>query len=234
MSPVYQRTPRGDDPALRLRTLEWAVFLSIDGVRTALEIQRDLGLSSRDCDEIWPRLLKLGVIEERDLSLAEYVAAAALSSRLGTLQSRAEFLSGWKSGPDIPGSAGSVPGATEPARSDQAPTARPDGTVTPKVRPAFSPLPVPGAGPKVARALSLKQVMKLILDRYPDETAGQLAIYRVFINVDNQLLRKNGINSLRFSEDRSITDRALQVAIQASVEQNLGMHLPESVWAEGE
>jgi hypothetical protein len=110
--------------------------------------------------------------------------------------------------------------------------ARPGGTVTPKGRPAFSPLPVPGAEPKVARALSLKQLMKLILDRYPDETAGQLAIYRVFINVDNQLLRKNGINSLRFSEDRSITGPALQVAIQASVEQTLGMQLPESVWTE--
>ncbi|MEO1085394.1 MAG: hypothetical protein AAFY88_14235, partial [Acidobacteriota bacterium] len=80
------------------------------------------------------------------------------------------------------------------------------------------------------RPLSLKRVMQFILDRAPDLNAGQLDIYRVFIRVNTKLLRRNGINTLRFEEDRLITDDELQRAITASVEKTLGLPCPQEVF----
>ncbi|MEO1368278.1 MAG: hypothetical protein AAFX50_13985 [Acidobacteriota bacterium] len=95
------------------------------------------------------------------------------------------------------------------------------------------PLPAPAPGePRAAagRPLSLKRVMQFILDRAPDLNAGQLDIYRVFIRVNTKLLRRNGINTLRFEEDRLITDDELQRAITASVEKTLGLPCPQEVF----
>ena len=89
--------------------------------------------------------------------------------------------------------------------------------------------PLPPA-PEQPRQLSLKRVMQFILDRAPDLNAGQLDIYRVFIRVNTKLLRRNGINTLRFEEDRLITDAELQSAITASVEKTLGLTCPQDVY----
>ena len=88
----------------------------------------------------------------------------------------------------------------------------------------------PPQPPERPRQLSLKRVMQFILDRAPDLNAGQLDIYRVFIRVNTKLLRRNGINTLRFEEDRLITDAELQAAITASVEKTLGLTCPQNVY----
>ena len=94
--------------------------------------------------------------------------------------------------------------------------------------PIVIPLPVPvGAG---RRRLSLKNVIEFILTRADDENAGQLDVYRVFIRVNTRLLKRNGVHSLRFEEDRVITDIELQDAILASVERTLGEACPTSVF----
>lgn len=78
--------------------------------------------------------------------------------------------------------------------------------------------------------LSLKKVMQLILQRAADLQAGQLDVYRVFIRVNTKLLRRNGITTLRFEEDRIITDPELQEAIVASMEKALGLKCPQEAF----
>ena len=80
------------------------------------------------------------------------------------------------------------------------------------------------------RRLSLKALMQFILDRAADLTAGQLDIYRVFIRVNTRLLKRNGITTLRFQDDRLISDPELQEAIVSSVEKTLGLSCPEEVY----
>lgn len=70
--------------------------------------------------------------------------------------------------------------------------------------------------------LSLRAVMRFITEQSGDADAGQLDIYRAFVRVSPQLLRRNGITNLRFEEDRLLTDPDLQQAILASVEHVVG------------
>lgn len=87
-----------------------------------------------------------------------------------------------------------------------------------------------GANPTSRRRLSMKGVIDYILGRAPDVNAGQLDVYRVFIRINTRLLKRNGIHSLRFEEDRVITDAELQEAILTSVEKTLGNPCPDKVF----
>ena len=80
------------------------------------------------------------------------------------------------------------------------------------------------------RRLSLQALMHFIINRAPDPTAGQLDIYRVFIRVDTQMLKRNGITTLRFSEDHLIDDPDLQQAIASSVRKTIGAPCPSEVF----
>ncbi|MEM6455450.1 MAG: helix-turn-helix domain-containing protein [Acidobacteriota bacterium] len=108
-------------------------------------------------------------------------------------------------------------------------------TAIPTVPPA--PAPPEDAAPEPrpedvapSRRLSLKALMQAIMDRAPDLTVGQLDIYRVFIKVNTALLRRNGITTLRFADDRLVTDPELQQAITSSLESTLGMRCPRHVF----
>ncbi|MEL7059543.1 MAG: hypothetical protein AAGN46_05910 [Acidobacteriota bacterium] len=120
---------------------------------------------------------------------------------------------------------------------------RPLGADAPAPKPTtlrpVAPPPEPPTGPRAAdasgdrtnaRRLSLKALMRFILDRSPDRNAGQLDVYRVFIRVDTKLLKRNGIETLRFEEDRLVADSELQRAITSSVERTLGLQVPDSVY----
>jgi hypothetical protein len=81
-----------------------------------------------------------------------------------------------------------------------------------------------------SRRLSLKAVMQFILERAPDLQSGQLDVYRVFIRISSKLLKRNGITTLRFHEDRLVEDLELQEAIKTSVEKTLGLACPSQVF----
>ena len=82
------------------------------------------------------------------------------------------------------------------------------------------------------RSFSLRALMNLIEKHADSREAGQLNIYRVFVRVDTQLLKRNGIETLRFTEDRLISDSELEEALVRSLKKTLGLDCPESVWVE--
>jgi hypothetical protein len=63
-----------------------------------------------------------------------------------------------------------------------------------------------------------------------DVNAGQLAVYRVFMRVDTKLLKRNGITSLRFQEDRIVSDAELEEAVLGSTRKALGVGCPDDVF----
>lgn len=81
-----------------------------------------------------------------------------------------------------------------------------------------------------SRKLSLRALMNLIESQAGSREAGQLDIYRVFVRVDTSLLKRSGIETLRFTEDRLVSDPELQQAIVRSVKKTLGVDCPESLW----
>ena len=80
--------------------------------------------------------------------------------------------------------------------------------------------------------LSLRALMNLIASKAGSREAGQLDIYRVFVRVDTALLKRNGIETLSFTDDHFVADAELEKAIVNSVKKTLGLVCPESVWVE--
>jgi hypothetical protein len=74
--------------------------------------------------------------------------------------------------------------------------------------------------------------MNLIASKAGSREAGQLDIYRVFVRVDTALLKRNGIETLSFTDDHLVADAELEKAIVNSVKKTLGFVCPESVWVE--
>ena len=117
--------------------------------------------------------------------------------------------------------------ASSSASSSSAPTS-PEGQ---SPAPAETEAPSPaGRTTQKRRPMSLRALMSYILDRAPDLSSGQLDVYRVFIRVDSKLLKRNGITTLRFEEDRQIEDPELQGAIASSLKTTLGILCPEQVF----
>ena len=102
-------------------------------------------------------------------------------------------------------------------------------TVTPSER---GPLLPPTAANMASRQLSLRALMGYIIRETGETDAGQLNVYRAFLRVDPQLLRRNGITTLRFEDDRVVSDPELQRAILGSVEQTLGRRCPPEVFVD--
>jgi hypothetical protein len=216
---------------LRLRSLEWGVLFAVTGRHTAAQIGAHLGLSPGERDAAFARLLELGLLAERPLSAGEYLRAAATVE--GEPRTLAAFLGAGVAGPggdavaDLPPEApGDVPAAPPPV-SDLAleafePLALPEEDSSMEITPLrAAAVPPP---------LSLRAVMQFISQQSGDADAGQLDIYRAFVRVSPQLLRRNGITTLRFEEDRLLTDPDLQQAILASVEQVVGRSCPPEVF----
>lgn len=243
---VYCRSKEPDQlPAdLRLIALEWALYFAVSGTHTAAELGRRMRVEAEQRDRALTRLLRLGLISEQPLSASEYVRARAAAGDHEEKTLR-EFLLGATratlaqpaAAPSDAEAAGAPPLRQVPALVDPPPQPRATAHATRPVPPlAFKPLPPivkkessPMTAPK---QLSLRALMHLIETRAGNREAGELDIYRVFIRVDTALLRRSGIESLRFSEDRLVSDPELEQAIVRSVKKTLGLDCPESIWVE--
>lgn len=204
---VYRRAcDEGEvDPHVRLRAACWAVFEAVDGTRGLAEVQDELGLSDDEMDECVRELIASDLLEECRLSFSDFQRAARVARSDARARSLVEHRSGTRRvcAPRTSGSMPSLP---------------------------FEPLRVSG----VARGrLSLRGLMRYIAGRHPDTTAGQLAVYRVFMGVNIGLLRGEGIETLRFDDDRFVTGRELIDALDRSMRRALGTGIPDDVFSGG-
>jgi len=225
---VYELAVAADRlPAdLRLRSLEWGVLFAVTGRHTVAQIGNHLGLAPEERDGAFAQLLDRGLLVEHLLSAGEYLRAAA--SVDGEPCTLAGFLRAGLAGP-VDQAVTEPPSDTAPA-----PPALDLGGFEPLSLPEEetdmeSSALRPGAGDAPPQ-LSLRAVMRFITDQSSDTDAGQLDVYRTFVRVSPPLLRRNGITTLRFEEDRLLTDPDLQQAILASVEHVVGRPCPPEVF----
>lgn len=235
---VYRRVrePHQLPNDVRLPALAWALYFAVTGKHTAGELGRQMRVEPAPRDEALGRLVTLGLIEEQTLDAAEYVRALAASGD-GEEKTLREFLmSASQPAPlaDVP------PSGPREVAEMPAPVSRliPRQGRTPQPAFRFQPLPAPDDVTKenqrmsTSRSLSLRALMNLIEKQAGSREAGQLDIYRVFVRVDTVLLKRSGIETLRFTEDRLVSDPELEQAIVRSVKKTLGLDCPESVWVE--
>ena len=195
---------------LRLLSLEWGVLFAITGRHTVAQIGASLELTDEERGRVFRRLLELGLIEERPLTAGEYLRAAATVG--GEPLTLAQFL---------------TPGLAGP-REAPAPV---EGN-------GFEPLELPPQEEEketvmiatTPSSMSLRAVMRFITAQAAESDAGQLDVYRAFVRVSPQLLKRNGITTLRFEDDRLVSDPELQEEILSSVQHVVGKPCPPDVF----
>jgi len=188
---------------MKLPNMEWRFLLCCDGKTPVYQIQRRLALSDKERDYILNRLCASSLLSEKALSLEE-LAQTTIDT--------------------------ASPHAEPQTFSEYLQTAESGGHPQEKVVPSFSPLQKPSVPAPPTRSMSLQAVIQFILNQNADPTAGHLATYQVFMGINTQLLKRNGITSLRFQDDRLITDPELQAAIIDNIQKVLGTACPEDAF----
>ncbi len=125
----------------------------------------------------------------------------------------------------------SAPPATPPPFPIESPVAAPAPIPapepTPALEPVSSPPPPPPPTPPAPR-FRLGAVVDYITRQSGGGTLGQLATYRVLLQVPAELLRESGIRSFAFdgSSEIEIKNPELQLALVAAVERTLNVQVP--------
>lgn len=110
----------------------------------------------------------------------------------------------------------------------------PDITDLPPI-PDLEPLPEeapPAAPPEPpARRLRLSRIINLVVQQAQDPTEGQILMYRIFLRVPSELMRRNGIKSLSLVDESTETDDELLIdAISAAYSRCTGNPMPDEVF----
>jgi len=210
---IYQ--PKRDwkelPPDIKLRQWEWRVLLEFNGNQTIGQAIEQSGLKREEMAALLQKFHGLDLLVERELTFAEFMKVEALH----------------------PAGDGDFPELPAPPRVFNSVALPPPAPIQSS---HFIPLPTPktpAALPATTRGrkMNLKAVMNFITNHVGgDANAGQLAVYRVFMRVDTKLLKRNGITSLRFQEDRIVSDPELEEAVLGSTRIALGVGCPDDVF----
>ena len=219
---VYERNPvdNGREAECKLRPHEWDLYLRLDGLRTLQEISVVCRLDLQWIVSDVERLQQLELVRVVELDLEEY-QQRFVKSRETTSVAPAIV--------PIPAPAPAPVPAEKPAdptegkrvsfslrRSDSA-GFRPAAPVAPTVPTR------PTASVRLTEEHHLKPLLDFITSHSGGGTVGQLAAYRVFLKVPNDLLRQAGIKSLNLvSEDFVVRDSHLWRVLLNAVEEVLG------------
>ena len=244
---------------VRLRYAEWEFLMKLDGRLTLREVGRVNGLTEEELTSMVNRFIELQFIETGELSYDEFLhlrrnevvrplevvkpkmGSSSLATSAGT--------------PNAPSTQHRIPAfAPLPVPKQQQATIErapfPWPTFERLEKPAAQPsspapvIPAPAAPAEdaptapaaftsepIQRKMSLKALMDFIMKHAGgDSSAGHLMVYRVFMRIETRLLKRNGIHSLRFQEDRVVADAELEKALLDSVTNALGVTCPEEVF----
>ena len=207
---IYQRRSGFEENVkdLRLRKSIWDLAFAFDGIRSLAEVRQCCGLDEPAFERAMRALLQLNLIEERLLTLSEYQESSALKQN------------------------GAVTPTVDPPAPITARIGRNGGGIRRKIQagtPRFDTASVelqPQA-PETPKPFRLKPAIDFIMVQSGGGTLGQLAVYRVFMRVPADLMKRAKIHSLSLVDETvEITDLELQHAIMRAINQTMGVELP--------
>ncbi len=225
---TYERTSDFDSKAqeLRLPVLDWKLAFALDGLKSGVEVARELRLSESRANEVLERLHTKGLIAEEEISLTQF--RERLAAAPPTIEAEE---------PLTPAGNQQPAGIPLPLISTSIRRASPPDSLAANGIDARTEAPAPIA-PRPARGainFSLKKRFKLksaidfIHGHAGGGTAGELAVYRVFMQVPGELLRDTGLEKLDFSnESIEIDNPKLRQAIVDAISKTLRVPLPVS------
>ena len=180
---LYRPAPtEKPDPSLRLSPLEWRLMTAVDGFTSLAEIARSWDLNPDALAAVADKLKIAGLLVCADYTFAEY--QAALQSNQATPPVAEPAARKYSASLKRRGPTGVV-------------AAAPAASALPASEPVSSVMGSPERGP----GFQLRPLINFIIQQAGGGTMGQLAVYRVFCQVPNELLLKSRITSLNLVGD---------------------------------
>jgi hypothetical protein len=240
---LSDRYIRSDDFAARIESVElppevWAVFAQLAQPRSASELAHRLKLDPESINAAIRRLVRRKLIRKhvlgwRDYSATEAVPAdstevfSAPSARVVASAPRTtDVVHPRPARPVPPGPAGLAP-ASPAVRSPiislriSSPVARPAPAISLRIA---SRMPAPASTPD--SGLRLRPVLDAIGAKAGGGVAGQLLVYRVFLQIPTELMRAAGLNSLNLVDDQfTLRHPELRAALADTARRHAGVDI---------
>jgi len=235
---VYERTPDFDSKAeeMRLSFLDWKIVFALDGLKSAADVALEFGLTEPRANEVFNRLAESGIVAEFQLSLSEY--RERIKSQPVVVKSPAPAVSVPASEPEPAPVAFEAlpirPTALDPSRfaSPEQKTAGNGNGAEPRsesISASVSRSPRGAINFSLKKRFKLKSAIDFIHGHAGGGTLGELAVYRVFMQVPSDLLRETGLRKMDFNDDTiEIDNPKLRQAIVDAISKTLRVPLPVS------
>ncbi len=215
---LRRSTPTGGlDPDIRLTPPEWRLFMAADGRASLADLARRFELSGEAMVLLAEKLKAAGLLAVADYSATEFheqfayptapeATPTAAARGLPTEVAPRKF-------------SASLKRRTNDVAVAVAPTAAgPARTVTP------APAPPIAVAAEPTESFHLRPLIDFIVNTAGGGTKGQLAVYRVFCKVPNDLLLKSRITSLNLvGDDFEIQDKQLKTRLLEATRSVLGV-----------
>lgn len=247
---LADRYIRCEDFAARIDGVElapevWAVFAQLVQSRTAAELATHLKLDVESVNAALRRLVRRKLIRKHALTWRDYAATAApfpVATTATTFES-----------PSAPAAtpvatATSVAAPYAPSRSvppfyvQPAPAAprspiislrissaappRPASSVSLRIQSSTTQSPAPAAASTDTPGLRLRPILDAIGAKAGGGVAGQLLVYRVFLQIPTELMQAAGIHSLNLVDDHfTLTHPELRAALAETARRHAGVEI---------
>ena len=213
---IYELTPNAAEliAERRMTLIKWSVYDTLAAHPGALarSLAARLGMEPAALDTVLEEFLAANLIHEPELSRTEYLDRVKPKAEVPVAKEEITFAA-------VP--AAKV--ALAPERKVSF-TLRKNGS-----RAAVAPTPPP---PSVVRAWLIKPLLDFVRERAGGGSLGQLAVYRTFLKVPQDLLKASKVEQLDLdSPDLQISDATLLNAIRNGAREVLGVPddaLPET------
>lgn len=214
---LKRSTPAGGlDNDLRLSPPEWRLFTSVDGRSSLAELARRFELSGEAIALLAQKLKAAGLLAAAEYTTSEYHEL---------FNSTPE--------PSTPGRGPNAPATGSGPRKFTASLKRRVAGISavfPAANPSRSEPAGPDGEPRVSATVNrgdsfhLRPLIDFIVSTAGGGTKGQLAVYRVFCKVPNELLLKSRITSLNLvGDDFEIQDSNLKARLLDATRSVLGV-----------
>ena len=213
---LRRSTPTGGlDPDIRLTPPEWRLFMAADGRASLADLARRFELSGEAMALLAGKLRAAGLLAVADYSAAEF---------------HEQFVAATESESTPPAATRALPSEVAPRKFSASLRRRTNGIAvapTTAARAETAPLapePPLAAAPERAESFHLRPLIDFIVGTAGGGTKGQLAVYRVFCKVPNELLLKSRITSLNLvGDDFEIQDTQLKTRLLEATRLVLGV-----------
>ena len=243
-SGIADRYIRCEDFASRIDGIElspdiWAVFAQLIRSRTPAELAEHLKLDVKTVNSALRSLVRRKLVRKHVLAWRDYAAASPSSSPPATTThfegSTAPFIETPPPAPKAPVTRAPLPATASPRSpiisfriSSASLPARPAPVVSLRIGPATRAAAPAGHPHPLPDGTRLRPIIDAITAKAGGGIAGQLLVYRVFLQIPTELMHAAGLHSLNLVDDNfKIPNAAFRAALATAARRHADVDIDE-------